>query len=470
MNPELKRNLWLETSRRQMAGAGVILALIFAAVWLLDRGRTAYDFVAAGSVVFIATALVWGPRETRASVIDEVYGRTWDLQRLSALSPWTLTWGKLAGATSRVWVFAGVGLVIAFLQYASITSTPHALYWVVVGLGLAVLLQGSGLAVGLVEIRKARAVGRLPGLRSPGLIGLAFAVLVAGSAIWSRHHAAWTADVGQGALGSSARAVVWWGGAYDPSAFAALSLVVFGAWAVVWAWRLMRLELQLQNAPWAWPLFVLTAGLYAAGFAPSLTIEGGAAYPFRSAVAGVTFGALAYIGAFVDPADRIRARQVAGMIAERRLGGLAARIPLTAAPALLAALAAIVAAAAFQRAGQADAALSALACLAFLLRDLGVIAALRFAPSGRRSDLGVVVALVLLYVAGAIAGRAFGGPGGVALFAAISPRPGVSLLAGVGEAVLAWTFAAWRVSQPAEPRRTPGRSPAAPPGRRPWRA
>ncbi len=452
MNPELQRNLWLEASRRQLVFAGAITAMIFVAVWLLDRGRSAYDFVGVGAVMFVACALVWAPRQARASVVDEVYGRTWDLQRLSALTPWTMTWGKLVGATSRTWVFSGAALVIAFLQYASLTSTPHALFWVLIGFGLAALLQASGMAVGLIEIRKARVLGRLPGLRSPGLIGLGFVLVIGASAIWSHHHAAWTANLGKGTLAAAGRPLVWWGRPHDPSAFAAISLIVFGGWATAWAWRLMRLELQLQNAPWAWPLFVVMAGLYVAGFDPAPDAAGGLTSG-RLTFAGLVFAACAYLGAFIDPADRVQARGFAGAVTRGRWARLAGHIPLIAAPAVLCALVTLWSAMIQSREGSGWTALTLLAALSFLLRDLGVIAALRFAPEGRRGDFGVLIALLLLYVLGALFGRVFAGAGGLALFIPSLRFPALSLMAGCGEAALAWTLAAWRISQPTTGRR-----------------
>jgi hypothetical protein len=163
MNPELQRNLWLDAPGRRLIGTAAVPALVFLLVWLVDRGHHPHAVVVAGALLFIGAALVWAPLQTRAAVTDEVYARTWDFQRTSALAPWSLTWGKLAGAAARAWLMAGLSLLIAFLQLASLTSLRHALFWVLVALGLGVVMQASGLAVGLIEIRKSRAAGRPPG-------------------------------------------------------------------------------------------------------------------------------------------------------------------------------------------------------------------------------------------------------------------------------------------------------------------
>ncbi len=82
-----------------------------------------------------------------------------------------------------------------------------------------------------------------------------------------------------------------------------------------------------------------------------------------------------------------------------------------------------------------------------MLRDLGVIAALRFGRPGR-GDFGVLMRLALLYVLGALVGRLFGGPGGPALFIPTLNPVGLSFVAGGVQAVLAWIWAAWRMAQP----------------------
>ena len=120
------------------------------------------------------------------------------------------------------------------------------------------------------------------------------------------------------------------------------------------------------------------------------------------------------------------------------------------------------------REGEGWTALLLLAALSFLVRDLGVIAALRFAPEGRRGDFGVLVALLLLYVLGSLFGRVFAGAGGLALFVPSLRYPLLSLMAGCGEALLAWTFAAWRISRPTTAGRLM-RMTSAPAGKRAWR-
>jgi hypothetical protein len=102
MNPEFQRNLWLEASPRRVAWAAVTLILIYVAAGLMARGSADGQLAAlsgAGSVVFVVCGMIWGSRATGGSVLGEIADRTWDFQRLSALTPWSMTWGKLRTST-----------------------------------------------------------------------------------------------------------------------------------------------------------------------------------------------------------------------------------------------------------------------------------------------------------------------------------------------------------------------------------
>jgi hypothetical protein len=210
----------------------------------------------------------------------------------------------------------------------------------------------------------------------------------------------------------------------------------------------MRLELQLRNFPWAWALFVALAALYVAGFDPPADSDA-SVLEHRLTFAGAALSALAYLGALIEPADRVRARQFIDAVLSVRPDRIVWTAPLIAEPTALAIL--VLVWDAGVRAGDMGrpSALMTLAGLAFLLRDLGVIAALRFGPRGR-SDATVIISLILLYVVGAAAGSLFAGAHGQALFIPSLDPPGLSGLAGLVEAALVWTYALWRIGRPAK--------------------
>ncbi|WP_374578571.1 hypothetical protein [Phenylobacterium sp.] len=441
MNPEFQRNLWLEASPRRLAWAGVVLLLIYGATVAATRDNPLGPLPALGGVgaaVFVACAMIWGARAAASSVLSEISDRTWDFQRLSALDPWAMTWGKLAGAASLAWLCGLTGLllsVIAGLQ----RGLPGLGISVVFMVALAVLLQGVSLAAALIGVRKARAEGRPA--RAGGVLGglvVGFVLLswVAGSSGFQH---------GAGLEGfqalASARGFVDWGGKIWPAdSFRAIGVGLFAAWAVVGAWRLMRLELQMRASPLVWPGFLLFVAVFAAGF-PLRTGGLGAAL----VTAALAVALCAYAAAFADPADRVRARQFLAAARERDLPRAGRFAPATLAPLLLAAILVLAAFAAGAREGAGLPQAGAL--IAFLLRDLGVIAFCRMGQRPERGDFAAVVALALLYGVGGIVGWSTGGAQGAALFAPLSAAPLLSLVSGLVQAAIAWTLAGRRIGK-----------------------
>jgi len=310
-------------------------------------------------------------------------------------------------------------------------------------------MQASGLAVGLIEIRKRRAAGRPPSQRSPGLAILTLALLAATAAIWAHTHVYWSSMNVIAPQTPFPRPLVWWGRGYDPVRFAAVSLVVFAVCAVGWAWRLMRLELQMRNLPWAWVGFLIIATLYVAGFDGDPSADMGV-LDHRLAFAGGACAICAYVGALIEPADPVRARQFLAALNPLRgfdVERLIWTTPLVAKPMALTVILFVWDAMIRNRDLGGPEALLALASLAFVLRDLGLIAALRFGAPGR-GDFSVLMRLAILYVVGALAGRLFGGVSGLALFIPSLHPTALSLIAGAAQAALAWTWAAWRIARP----------------------
>jgi hypothetical protein len=283
---------------------------------------------------------------------------------------------------------------------------------------------------------------------------LALALLAGAAIVWAHTHMVWSADLHDGVLTPGRKPLLWWGATYDPISFAAVSLTVFAVFAVGWAWRLMRLELQMRNLPWAWVGFVIIAALYAAGFDPNPDRDVGL-LDHRLSLAAAVCAACAYLGALIEPADAVRARQFLAAVnpfGRLDLQRLIWTTPLVAKPLALAVILFVWDALIRNRDAGAPEALLTLATLAFLLRDVGLIAALRFGRPGR-GDFGVLMRLALAYVLGALVGRLLGGSSGPALFIPTLNPMGLSLISGGVQAGLVWIWAAQRLARPPRPRR-----------------
>jgi len=451
MNPEFQRNLWLEASPRRIAWALVAVTLVYGAVFLAVHGdmRLAGPALAtAGTAVFLVCAGLWGARAAGSAVLAEIAERTWDFQRLSALTPWQMTWGKLFGATSLAWVCGLTGL--AAMVPALVSPDSAVDVWeIAFFVALALLFQALSFGAALIGVRKARAEGRAA--RSGGvlgglLIGLFLLSSVAGS-VGFQHGAGldWISHV----LGGRGF-IPWWIGYHPAPVFRALSVAAFALFALAGAWRVMRLELQMRNAPLVWPGFLGFLAVFVGGF------------PFRHGglaasllAAGLAVALCAYAAAFAEPADRVHLRRFA---AAARRRDLAAAGPL--APAALTPLAfsVLLIAAALAAGGlQAAQLWQGAALTAFVARDLGVIAYFRLGPQPQRGDFGAVVALALLYAVGGIVGASLGHGAGRALFAPLPDAPTASLVSGLVQAGVAWVLASRRLNVP---RSAPASAPA----------
>ena len=447
MNPEFQRNLWLEASPRRVAWAAVVLVLIYGATALVARESLDGPLPAmagVGGFVFVICGLLWGSRAAGGAVLGEIADRTWDFQRLSALTPWSMTWGKLLGASSLAWICAltGVALMAGLML---VQGQPGALWMLAFLIALALFLQAVCLAAALIGVRKARAEGRVA--RAGGvfwglIVGLFLLSAVAGSSGFQR---------GAGLAGFSsflyARGdITWWGQVFPALAFRTLATLAFAGWGLAGAWRLMRLELQMKNLPVVWPAFLIFLAVFLGGFA----------YAGGGLAAALLVGALAvalaaYAGAFAEPADRVRLRQFGASAAK---GDLARALPLTPAAIIPFLLALLLVVAAFMIGGAGSAfsqgpdPAQAAALLAFVLRDLAVITLFRFGPRPQRGDFGAVVALALLYGVGAIVGSVISPGTGQALFVPVSTAPWASLASGLAQAAIAWALAWRRIKAP----------------------
>lgn len=247
MNPEFRRQLWLQFSATRLALLPLLLAGIFFAVYLSAKAAPAEPLAAAAALLF--GVLVWGMGTFAAgsSVMDEIADRTWDQQRMSAMQPWTMTWGKLAGASAYGWYGGALCLLVALPS--ALAQEPIA--WVLKVAAMAVLagifLQALLIAINLQLLKSGSRVSRRGGVWALLLVLL------------------WGSGMVMGALRGTR--IDWWGQTFERLDFALASLALFTACALLGAWRSMAEVLAVRQLPWAWPTMALAATAYVSGFA-----------------------------------------------------------------------------------------------------------------------------------------------------------------------------------------------------------
>ena len=268
INPEFKRNLWLQFSLHRLIAMPAILGLIFLTLKVADNsfpGGISIDSIAL--MLFGGIVCLWGTRNASNAVIDEIRDKTWDQQRMSALDPWTMTWGKLFGATAFNW-YGGIICLAAFAVFAMIRERELMLSAALTLVALGILMHAATIALNLHLMRSdIRAVQRG---------GIAWAVVLIAVMFAPPFRA------------SADASILWWGSSYAYSSFLLASTVFFAVIAVFAAWRTMGSALQITAIPWAWPLGCCLLAGYFAGF----TEGGGLLWIGLLFATGMTYAAL----------------------------------------------------------------------------------------------------------------------------------------------------------------------------------
>ena len=97
MSWEFRRNLWIQLTPQRLIATPLVLGLLFYA------GAEGSVLPVAPEFLFWMFAGFWGTRRAADSITEEVIGATWPNQRMAAIGAWSMTWGKLFGATAFAW-------------------------------------------------------------------------------------------------------------------------------------------------------------------------------------------------------------------------------------------------------------------------------------------------------------------------------------------------------------------------------
>ena len=392
MNPEFRRNVWLELTPRRVLLMVVVLGLAFFAAAL--SGGTDYRPAWVAEMAYYFIVVLWGSRNAALSVVGEIRDRTWDGQRLSSLSAVAMTWGKLFGATIYNWFGGAICLAVIaaseFVHQGPFVAGLDVVYFVALGL----ISQAVSLLASLVAVRRRQSHTRF------GIFLYQIAGIVAACAVFYL----WKAADPAGSFITRKPAsdfVEWWGQRLDARPFFLVTLALFTGWTLIGCYREMRVELKMRNGPLVWAAFLVFMGVYAAGFdawLPHTTMNiGWGAVALRLALAGGTYAYLSYVMVLLEPKDRVLYRWLGGEFGQGRVGSFLLGLQgwmMSYFSTLVVAVALIVL---LFRANQlGDAALIATA-LAFLTRDIGIFILFQTFPGRRRGDFAAVAVIFALY-------------------------------------------------------------------------
>ncbi len=262
-NPEFQRNLWLEiTPHRLIATPLIIGAVYYLILFSGDNNESA--LLSISLWVFVLLTGLWGAYQAENSIVTEVQSKTWPLQRLTSINPWTMAWGKLFGSTVFSW-YAGLWSLLVFVLTVLLTPEIYLFArldkkWALLshGIGPAVLFtvglvlwfQAWGLLMGLYQLQnKASKNKRRSGASL--LLGIFLlpslfsAFLIPAKAVSGLH---------------------WYHWQFNEFWFGLVSVYLFLGWVLTGVYMQMRRELQVANPPWVWAAFIIFIAGYAMGF------------------------------------------------------------------------------------------------------------------------------------------------------------------------------------------------------------
>jgi len=383
MNPEFQRNLWLEAAPHRLVAMPAVLVLIFLATWL-GGGRTA--FPVAAEVTIGILLIIWGSRLAADSVLSEVAARTWDAQRMSALSPWDMTWGKLFGSTIYVWYGAAWCLVVFAVGRGPVMELLRLLLSGLEAQALAFLIS-------LLLLRRGQGVR----------FQLTIAQLLAILAVLTPHLLLPLVPGG---------VISWYGVAVSQPTFMILTQAMFLGWTILGLYRLIRVELQYPSLQPTWAAFVVTTVIYFAGFDTVLLVGNSGNLPglivARLLVAFCAAIALTYLAAFIEPKSMIGLQQWLHLVQQRRLGRVVGLLPawipsFVIALSIAAGMVVDLLLIAPPTASAKDSIVPFIAAvLLFCTRDIAMLYALVLRERSRRGHLNTIIYLIALYFVGPV--------------------------------------------------------------------
>lgn len=308
-NPEFQRNLWQELTSHRLIGGVAVLGILAWLVYATSASNSFY-WVSYG-IIFI-----WGIKSASESVQEELQHGTWDYQRMSSISPFKFTWGKLLGSTSYTWYLATISFVI-YISLGHYFETSFNIllrnYFVLVLCGLF------GQYIAMVLSLNAIQFGRDKNYSFRYFIS---ALIISSAFAFMLTH-------------TSDRQVYWYNVNFNAYSFYLIFVTVLLGWSILGSYRLIRTEFQYKNLPLVWLGFCLFWIGYITGFdglnlgqilPPSFTRESPSSEPYTKIY--LAFGMatiLLYISLFSEKYQIFSYRKIIYLIQQQKyLDGLCA--------------------------------------------------------------------------------------------------------------------------------------------------
>lgn len=261
INPEFRRQLWLHWRPAQILWIVLFVLLIAAVVATLsDDGKRMLMLwnVSIGAAVLVP--LFFGVSIAGRSLQEELQENTWDWQRLSALTPWQMAWGKWLGSTVMAWVVTAICLALALVAAVLSQAKSDVLLGLTGQIASLIVIWGLALqAFGLASAPNEPGTGRRRPFQNAGLRAAALLMIAWMLLLQLRVHG-W----------QSPRSTMWrwWNLDIHVYPLALLFGLVLLLLSALGLWRSMCMRLDMPVLPWGLPLGSAAAAFMLAGLAP----------------------------------------------------------------------------------------------------------------------------------------------------------------------------------------------------------
>lgn len=257
LNPEFRRHLWTEFTLHRIIAMPLILA-----IFLLSNLSSHPIEMAATALIAYSLLLLWGVRNTSKAFSKEVHNNTWDLLKISNISPWQLVWGKLLGSSIFQWYGAvltlaafTVAVIAEIIMGGKIPLTTILLSYLNLIIASIVFLGIGLLNSSLIfwkETKTHSRTGQIISLLILGVFGFASLSIVV--------------NLGYDSFDFTLQRISWYGVelSYNITALMVLSFSCF--WILIANYRMVQRELQFRLTPVMWSLFLVSTVCFALGF------------------------------------------------------------------------------------------------------------------------------------------------------------------------------------------------------------
>ncbi|MDZ4737649.1 MAG: hypothetical protein SGJ07_14995 [Rhodospirillaceae bacterium] len=401
MNPELRRNLWIELTPSRLLIVPILLTIVLLLVWYI-AGRSVDEVRFAARYIFLALVLLWGTRRAANALADEITGGTWDAQRMTALGPWSMSWGKFVGGTAYVWYASLICLAVATLAGIEPAEVMERLRLALELLFVGMAAMLTSFLVVLLHLRRPRDPGRRASFMAQAA-GVAVGLLASSTAGGFLDE--FTVD--------HPYTVLWYGERIAEPMFLLATQAALALWLGFGVYRAMCGELQKPTWPWGWPAVSAFVLAYLLGFL--LPLERGESPSMALMGAAIVSVALFYAALLCDGKDGIRLRWFLRAIAGGDIGRAARLFPSWLFSFVLAAVLIVVWAMSSPDAqtyemfdlyddftdrdsiGGGSLLAWSVAAILFMLRDTALVLWLNMSPKTRSPDVAAAILLAVNY-------------------------------------------------------------------------